>query len=242
MSFQNIFVNRLGTSENAFMITHRLICIYKPNTVMYLKDGNLIETDYLPNEITQSYRSIPPNIVINGKLNDYIQTTENNNILGKNQIMILDNSCEISIPVAETTEQHLAFFGCKLIMNDTPFELKNEIEMPLFQMSIGEKYVEDYLLKDTYGGGFYIERHNAPHYHQSLNKNSRGYLILGKQIKNGILLSKFRIPPECAIHTPSNVYHNDAYLIGDYLVIYNKTDDYNTYVLKTSDNKIITVK
>jgi hypothetical protein len=242
MSYQNIFVNRHGIGENAFMITHRLIRIFKPNTLMYLKDGYLIETDYLPNEITQSSSAIPPNIVINGKLQDYVQTTENNNILGKNQIMKLENSSEIIIPIAETTDQHLAFFGCKLIKNDIPFELKNEIEMPLFQVSIGEKYVEDYLLKDTHGGGFYIERHNTPHYHQSMNENSRGYLILGKQVINGILLSKFRIPHECAIYTPSNTYHSDAYLIGDYLVIYNKTDDYNTYVLKTSDNKIIMVK
>jgi hypothetical protein len=242
MNFRNIFVNRFGTSENAFMITHRLICIYKPNTVLCLKDGNLIETDYLPNQNAQSYSSAPPNIVINGKIDDYIETTENNNILGKNQIMILDNSSEINIPIAETTEEHLNFFGCKLIINNTLFQLKNEIEMPFFQVSIGEKYVEDYLLKDTYGGGFYIERHNTPHYHQSMNENSRGYLILGKQVTNGILLSKFRIPPGCAIYTPSNAYHSDAYLVGDYLVIYNKPDDYNTYILKTSDNKIITVK
>ena len=108
MNFQNIFVNRHGISENAFMITHRLICIFKPNTVMYLKDGNLIEIDYLPNKITQSSSSIPPNIVINGHLDDYIETTKNNNILGKNQIMKLDNSSEIIIPIAETTDQHLA--------------------------------------------------------------------------------------------------------------------------------------
>jgi hypothetical protein len=242
MSYQNIFVNRHGIGENAFMITHRLIRIFKPNTLMYLTVGHLIEIDFQPNQITQSYSSIPPSIVINGHLDDYIETTEHNNILGKNQIMKLDNTNEINIPIAETTEEHLNFFGCKLIKNDIPFELKNEIEMPLFQVSIGEKYVEDYLLKDTHGGGFYIERHNTPHYHQAMNKISRGYLILGKQVTNGILLSKFRIPPECAIYTPSNTYHNDAYLIGDYLVIYNKTDDYNTYVLKTSDNKIITVK
>ena len=242
MNFQNIFINRRGLSENASMVTNELIRIYKPYSVIYLKNGKLIETTDFDYKIPQSYSSIPPNIVINGKLDDYIQTTENNNILGKNQIMKLDNRSEIIIPIAETTDQHLAFFGCKLIKNDIPFELKNEIEMPLFHVSIGEKYVEDYLLNDTHGGGFYIERHNTPHYHQSMNKTNRGYLILGKQITNGILLSKFAIPHECAIYTPSNTYHSDAYLIGDYLVIYNKTDDYNTYVLKTSDNKIIMVK
>jgi hypothetical protein len=224
------------------MITHKLIRIFKPNTTMYLLDSQLIETDSLPYQITDTYRTIPPNIVINGKLNDYIQTTKNNNILGKNQIMTIDNTYEINIPIAETTQENLSFFGSKLITNNKPFHLKNEIEMPLFHVSIGNKYVDDYLLIDNYGGGFYIERHNTPHYHQSMNKNSRGYLILGKQIDNCFLLSKFRIQNECAIYTPPNIYHSDAFLIGDYLVVYNKTDDYNTYILKTPNDKIIKVK
>ena len=112
MNFQNIFVNRHGISENAFMITHRLIRIFKPDAIIYLTDGQLIEIDNLLYQITPMYCSIPPSVVINGKLDDYVETTENNNILGKNQIMILHNTTSevIIIPIAETTQENLFFF------------------------------------------------------------------------------------------------------------------------------------
>ena len=65
MNFQNIFINRRGLSENASMVTNELIRIYKPYSVIYLKNGKLIETTDFDYKIPQIYSSIPPNIYTN---------------------------------------------------------------------------------------------------------------------------------------------------------------------------------
>ena len=164
-----------------------------------------------------------------------------NNILGKNDYFItgLNN---IVIPENDASQTLLNFYGAELISSNDVFNLNYQKKLPLFHVSIGSDYVNGYLLKENYGDGFYIEKHDTPHYHQPLDENSNGFLILGKFIDDYLYLSKFKIPFGKAIYTPANIYHNDAFLIGNYNVIYTRTPNYSTLIFKNLQGQITQVK
>ena len=54
-----------------------------------------------------------------------------------------------------------------------------------------------------------------------------------KASKKKIRLSAFAIPRGYAIYTPSNVIHDDGFLVGKYYVVYSKTIEFETVLLKT---------
>ena len=74
----------------------------------------------------------------------------------------------------------------------------------------------------------------TPHFHMPLNKNADGYVILGRIINDICYLSAFNIPYNYAIYIKPNVIHCDAYLTGDYLVVYTKTEEYSTVLIKNN--------
>ena len=117
------------------------------------------------------------------------------------------------------------------------FETKEPL--PLTEMSIGVDYVNDFINNKDLGGGQYLEYHDTPHYHAPLNSDNKGYIILGKMndYKTKIRLSAFLIPYYKGLYTPGNIIHNDANLIGRWLVVYSKTENYSTVLLRdTEDN------
>lgn len=249
MSYSDIFVNRIGTSDDSFMITTKLIDVFENNDEILTLSHGTLKREYKTNPILSEipkgfFKNIPPYIIVKG---DFIDQSKNsgeespkNNILGKNSYFITGVN-NINIPTADTCQETLSFYGAILIREGNSFKLDNRVQMPLFQVSIGKKYVSNYLLCQGYGDGFYIERHNTPHYHQPANIDCDGYLVLAKRIGNQLILSKFKIPFGSAIYTPPDIYHNDSFLIGDYYVIYTKTPDYNTYLFKSSDGKLVSV-
>ena len=108
-------------------------------------------------------------------------------------------------------------------------------------MSIGENYANDFLLKEDYGGGCYLEYHDTPHFHKPITEDSSGYLILGKVIHNKCHLNAFSIPYGYGIYTPPFVIHCDGFLIGKYMVVYTFTPNYSTVILK-HNNKITNIE
>lgn len=242
--FSEIFVDRRGTNNNSFMKTTQLLSIIDSLKNVKVVDNKLINVSEPINynndntiDKTIKYVKIKVKIIYN--LSD--EQINENNILGKNDYLISDEE-NIIIPENETTSQLLNFYGAKLINTNEIFNLNYRHHLPLFNMEIGNDYVSEYLLKENYGDGFYIETHDTPHYHQPSDENAKGYLILGKFEDGYLYLSKFNIPYSKAIFTPSHILHNDAYLIGNYNVIYTKTPNYSTYILKNPQNKIINVK
>lgn len=244
-SYQELFVNRIGSNEDAYMITTDLIRIFPKNSIIQLDKYNIIKTNkkiYM-NIPKISSNEIPNFTIVKGIFEDTkIQNYAilNNNILGFNSIFYT-NTANIQIPVINFSNELLQFFGCSIINENDVIELNNKIEMPFFKIIIGKNYKNDYLLKEGLGEGFYIENHDTPHIHQPLNNTAEGYLVLGKRIDNTLLLSKVRIPFGKALYTPPLTYHNDSLLIGEYNVLYNKTNNYQTYIFKTFDNKIVNI-
>lgn len=179
------------------------------------------------------------------------------NILGGNGVFNVGELHSLEIPQAETTKENLAFYGAKLLtpgerisfeVAPTPGkEIEKDIAIPLTKMKIGKDYVKEYLLKDKakdgseLGGGAYVEKHDRPHFHMPLTKDSGGVLILGKKVEGELYLSAFKITYGKAIYTPGNIPHSDAYLYGEYAVVYSFTQNASTVIFKSGDGKIVDV-
>lgn len=253
-SYAHLMIYRRGKTENAFMKTNHCITVIPPysscmlfNTVLSVVNCDNDNTDNNDNDISSNNITIPipPQCCI-----PVIETERNaaknvdNNILGSNHILnTLNRIDQMSIPIAECNSTNLSYYGAKLITPERPyFTLDNIYPMPLFNMTIGSDYVSDYLLQPGLGDGFYMEKHNTPHIHIPVDNSSCGYYILGTIIDNSLYATAFQIPVNCAIYTPSNIYHCDAALVGNWNVMYACASQYTTYIIHNNDNTIPTLK
>lgn len=233
-----LLVDRRGHSNTAFMKTEKIIGYIEPNKNYMIMSNSIIESSKNQTEYTGTI-AIPQHVkIFNNWNSNKNANVKNNNILGENGDFQIDSN--LKIPIAETTQENLMFYNCKLIKHNDIIQFESPKILPITIMKIGEKYVDDFLLTEL-GDGCYLEYHDTPHFHMSLNNESNGYLIIGKIINNYCYLSAFNIPFGYAIYMPPNVIHCDAFLIGDYLVMYTLTPNYSTVVLKNND-KIANIK
>ena len=214
------------------MKTNTMLALFnEPNQIVVFKDGYL---QVEPTRQLPQYRrkwAPPVQVEIAGT---WLKTaTENkNNILGNNDVF-LTHMREITIPVEETRDEYVGYYGARIIRDRDSFNLKNPHPMPLFDMTIGKDYVQNYIgLSEN---GYYVEEHNTPHFHQPKLPSAGGYLVLGEHREGKLYLTRFKIPYGCAIYTPPYVLHSDAELIGDYYVMYTRANDYSTLILKTEE-------
>ncbi|QKF94664.1 hypothetical protein QKU48_gp1206 [Fadolivirus algeromassiliense] len=227
-----LLVDRRGISSESYMKTEKFIGYIIPNKLYEIQNNNIIETNK-NKTILQREITIPQHIRIPNKWYDNKNNIgEHNNILGNNGEFKLNS--DLIIPVADTTINNLAFYDCVLLKHNDIIEFESLQSLPIFNMKIGSKYVDDFLLTNI-GGGCYLEYHDTPHFHMPLNEKSEGYLILGKIINNDCYLSAFKIPYNYAIYTSPFTIHCDGYLVGEYLVVYTITENYSTVLLKNND-------
>ncbi len=247
MNYNDIFVNRIGKTLESFMRTKKLVQVFEPDSLIKFDGSKLIT--YKPDDLAKSnftldnfvptYLSDTISYVkIKGKfVKSFLAEKTENNILGKNDWFITQTKF-ITIPETVVTEETLEIFGCKLIKPGDIFSLKSTKELPLFEVSVGKEYVKEYLLKENFGNGFYIETHDTPHYHQPLDLNAGGFLILGLKEDAGLILTKFKIPFGYGVYMKPETLHSDAFLVGNYNVVYTKTSNYSTYLFTNSVNQI----
>jgi len=232
----DLFIDRHGTSEDAYMKTNTMLALFKePNQIVVFKDGYL---HLEPTRQRPQYRrkwAPPAQVEVAGIwLKSAIENR--NNILGKNDVF-LTHMREITIPIEETRDEFVGYYGARIIRDRDIFNLKNTCPMPLFDMTIGKEYAEHYIgLSEN---GYYIEKHNTPHFHQPKLPTASGYLVLGEHRGGSLYLTRFKIPYGCAMYTPPNVLHSDAELVGDYYVMYTKANDYSTLILKNEEGNCI---
>ena len=242
---RELFVNRLGNSLNSFMKTKKILEIFTPYQILKQTNNKLIKLNDTYNNLSlikiENIKK-PKQIIINGVFEERKQnlSINSNNILGSNDYFYLDfNLDKINIPIEETSNEYLNYYNVYILEPEQIFNLNNNTEIALFEMSIGTEYVNGFLLEEGLGDGFYIETHDLPHYYFSSNPDSKGYLILGEKIHEGFALTAFEIGANKPIYISPYVYHSDGYLIGEYNVIYGKANNYKTYLFRTNDKKII---
>ena len=251
-------VSRKTDIANSQMETVAIIGTIDPNTCYKICNDNIIMVDnnnknkikYLTDknnkfefDLKNKLHNPKPKYIkiknITEKWNDKRQNANVNgsNILGNNGTLELNENC-LTIPMAKTTKNNLEFYNAKLLKFDDVVQFDIKDTLPITIMDIGENYVKHFLLDNNKGGGCYLEYHATPHFHMPLDRNSNGYLILGKTINNVCYLSAFQIPYGFAIYTLPNVIHCDGYLVGKYLVVYTVTEEYSTVSIKNNDKPV----
>lgn len=233
-----LFVNRIGLNYEAYMKTIKIVDTFDKYSQVIWQNNNL-KISEKPITIKGFKLYKPKRLKINIKILDTDETIKtNNNILGKNSFILIEEEL-IKIPVEVATDEKLNYYLCSLIENGDIFKLNNNCAIQNLNIVVGSNYFKDYILQTELGNGLYIETHDTPHFHQPLNSDCSGYLIIGKIKKDELILTAFKIPFGKAIYTPPRIYHCDACLVGEYNVIYAITENYKTYLIYNEDNKKI---
>jgi len=248
--YKEIIVNRHGNVCDSFMITKNIIDEIDPlNTykvsmkgLELYKDVHSLESD---DSLHNIYTAIPEYYEFEGKWlkdsNIHFTNIENEaNILGGFCKFEIDLNA-MQIPIQDATENNLLYYGCKLLKINDTIAFNTEDNLPLSIVSVGKNYVNDYILQEQYGGGVYLEYHKNPHFHMPVNESASGGIMLAKQNGDAYHISCFRIPYGFATYIPPYTIHNDCFLIGDYYVIYSKSEPFSTCLLRNLQNKIIDI-
>jgi hypothetical protein len=226
--YRNIFVDRGTNAENSMKTVNVLKEIPSGNYVF--ENKTIVKCSSLQNK-NNNYKSI-------------IKYNYNCNLIGlwqndQNSSKVIDEmnvlgfsgefkTSQISLIISKikALQENLDFFGVKILKNGDIFKFETPQTMALTQMTVGKHYVEETLMKNS---GFYLESHDLPHLHIPLNSNSNGYIIFAKKMSaKKYVVNAVKIPVGCAIYTPPNVLHCDAFLIGDFKVCYGVTKNYST--------------
>ena len=129
-----------------------------------------------------------------------------------------------------------------LVKEHECFLLKSPQNLPVETVCFGKAYVDGYLSNEALGGGYYLERHDTPHFWSHHHKDGEGYIILGKELdSNTFHLSAFAIPYKAGIFASGGVIHSDGLLVGDVYVIYTITEKFQTGILKNESGKLVKI-
>lgn len=234
-----LMVNRQGKTDNAYMRTENFLGHAEPGTSYQVTMEGFIPSNAEPKPLATP--RMPPHVILDGEWNEKVDFSRDDaNILGGNgTYFIPDNDDKLIIPIAETTAEHLAFYGSWLVKVGDIVRFETTGNLPVTITSVGEDYPEHYLLKEDKGGGTYLEVHDRPHFHMPIEENTGGYLIVGKEGTDGIKrVSAFQIPFGYGIHMGAWAIHSDAYIIGRHLVIYSATPEFSTVIIRHKSGKL----
>jgi hypothetical protein len=247
IKYNNIIVNRHGLTKDSFMVTTNIIDEISPNYIYKVTSNGLMLDNHkeLDDSLHNIYTTIPEYYEYEGKwLKDSLINLNNStniaNILGEFCKFEIDLDA-MQIPIQDATKNNLLYYGCKLLKIDDTIKFNTEDNLPLSIISVGKNYVNDYILQEEYGGGMYLEYHKNPHFHMPINESASGGIVLAKQNGDSYHISCFKIPFGYATYIPPYTIHNDCFLIGDYYVIYSKSEPFSTCLLRNLENKIINV-
>ena len=235
--YADIVVNRYGKSPESNMTTTKILReIYNYKNYVISQHEGLLESrgDTFCSEPQPDGKNKYVAIDNTWDKDDLVWTGDSN-ILGESGIITLNE--ELEIPVSKK----YSFFGVKLYkVGDTIQFRDTDVTLPLCDVDIGINYIDDYLMKKA--GGIYVEYHDRPHFHMPRDKDAGGYIIIGREIDEYILLAAFEIPYGYALYTPSYVIHNDCFLLGKYMVVYSKTKEYSNVLFQNSDGNPVRIR
>jgi putative NADPH-quinone reductase len=165
------------------------------------------------------------------------------NILGGN-VQFTTEEAVYMIPHGHDTAAEIAWFGAYLLPLGTELIFDTPKAVPCWTMTIGDRYVEDYLLDGEKGGGFYMEHHDCPHLHVPMNKDSSGFIILGKKTMDEkyLMVSAFHIPFGKGLYMPPGTIHCDAFLTGRYMCAYTNAPNFSTAIFRSVKGEVTQMK
>ncbi|WP_330925888.1 hypothetical protein [Candidatus Sororendozoicomonas aggregata] len=247
-SLPGIIVNRQGSCKESYMVTEDFIGYAEHKKAYQLTfDGlNLINDGRQSLPLPEP--TIPPHTVLKGQWIariDFMTEDVGANILGGNGRYTLANEDDdvLEIKIADCTESNLAWYGCSFLKELDLLYFDTTGNLPISIVSIGQEYVNGYLLDPHKGGGEYLEVHDRPHFYMPLNEHAGGYLIIGKYTRDKQrVISAFKIPYGYAVNVAPWCIHADSHLIGRYMVIYSMTESYSTVIVRKSTGEIAPIQ
>jgi len=90
-----------------------------------------------------------------------------------------DDLNALIIKEAETTPEHLAYNGSRLVPLGGALDFQADAPLPITVTSVGQSYAVDYLFNANHGGGEYLEVHDRPLYLMPLDEKAGDHLIIG---------------------------------------------------------------
>jgi hypothetical protein len=156
-----------------------------------------------------------------------------NNILGDNGLLSLPSEI-LQVPSVEATHETLAYYGAILLKQGDVVRFP-DAQYPIFTMSVGSRYVEEYLMA---GPGYYLEyHHDKPHFHMPIDGGGHYLLAKWKEEGTKLQITAFRIQNGDAVYTKKGAIHCDGALWGKLIVGYDKAENCSTALLRTEENK-----
>jgi hypothetical protein len=236
-----LIVDRHGASADAFMVTEDIIGHVVPGNAYRLTLDGLVATADAPNAPVPVEPTPPPHVVIDGVWQGIGESEAiDANILGGFGSFTLGTAeTAVAIPEAPATAAMLAWYGAHLVAVGDVLALDATGNLPVTVTAVGESYVDDYVMVEGLGDGFYIEVHDRPHLHMPMDPDAHGHLVFGRNLDGGrYALSGFRVPYGHAVIMSPHIIHTDACLVGRYMVIYSITKDFSTVILHASTGEI----
>jgi|JI9StandDraft_1071089.scaffolds.fasta_scaffold01748_15 hypothetical protein len=187
----------------------------------------------LEEEASRSVEALPPPHLEVAALWDRTpyEPAGESNILGGNGLLTIPFE-RIEVPCVAAARESLAYYGAILLKERDLIRFPDR-EYPIFKMTVGPRYIDEFLMAER-GDGFYLEfHHDKPHFHMPLRGG--GYYILARWNEEGtrLRITGFKIADGDAVYTKKGAIHCDAALTGDLLVGYDKAEDYSTVLLRT---------
>ncbi len=242
---QQLIVNRVGSSPDAVMLTRDIVGVVSPSQSYQLVNqsttrGNSIALKPVPSSARDfpmskggSPINKPKHAALKGSwVSDESVFNPDANILGGMGALVLSHNEVVNIPVIEATAESLAYYNAYLLPIGSTVKFETRVDLPVTEVVVGTHYVNHYLSQDCYGGGEYIEYHDQPHLWAPQNQKCSGHILLGHHHNDTFYLTAFKIPFGHAVYLSPYTLHSDAYLVGDYLVVYTVTDKYSTVLFK----------
>lgn len=241
-----LIVNRIGSTPDAVMLTRDIVGFVSPNQGYQLVNDEGIALKpvqhaaiNIPCGHVDKHIHKPKHAVLEGTwLGQESVFIPEANILGGMGMLVLRDDNAVQIPVLEATADNLAFYNAHLLDIGDTVIFESQDCLPITEVLVGPNYVNHYLSHEEYGGGEYIEYHNQPHLWAPKNASCGGHILLGVQEKAHFYLTGFRIPFGHAVYLSPYTLHSDAYLVGDYLVVYAVAEEYSTVLFKDQKKQL----
>jgi hypothetical protein len=156
--------------------------------------------------------------------------------------------------ITEPHKYDLRPYHAQIVRNDVPFGFDQELvqssehaqhKLRIVTYNYGDKYVNDYLLKDG-GSGIFIERHDFIQAITPMNEQCGGFVILGKEDGDELELIGATVPYGYTLLVDKGSIHGDSTMTGLYMMamtgnhVAMSTAD--TVFMKTNDLKNVAVK
>jgi hypothetical protein len=240
--FDGLIVDRHGVSDDAFMVTEDILGHVLPNKPYKLTMAGLEKTDLPVTNITPVIPETPPHAIVEAHWTrkDDLIAVDANILGGFGSFTLTSEETELDIPEGPSTPEMLAYYGAQLVSVGDVLSLEANDVLPVSITTVGKSYVDNYVMVEGMGDGFYIEVHDRPHLHMPLDEEAAGHMVFGKKLEDGkFALSAFRIPFGYAIITNPYAIHTDASVTGRYMVIYSITPDFSTVIMRSNNGTIV---